>query len=185
MSPGNAPRVPILEGPRLCLRAHRPNDLPQCAAMWADPAVTRFIGGEPSSEQRTWLRLLAYIGHWAAMGFGYWVMEERGSGEFVGEIGFADFKRDIALPMKGCPELGFALASRFHGKGYATEGAEAVAAWADASLAVPRTVCLIDPRNSASLRVVEKCGYQVFERGVHGGRPAMFLQRWTPAKGAG
>lgn len=185
MRSGNLPPVPTLETSRLRLRTHRPEDLPQCAAMWADPAVTRYIGGEPCSEPRTWLRLLAYLGHWAAMGFGYWVMEDRGSGEFVGEIGFADFKRDIAPPMKGCPELGFALASRFHGKGYATEGAQAVVAWADASLAATRTVCLIDPQNLASLRVVEKCGYQVFERGVHGGRPAMFLQRRTPVKGTG
>lgn len=177
MSPGNAPAVPILETPRLRLRAHRPSDLPQCAAMWADPAVTRFIGGEPCSEQRTWARLLAYIGHWTAMGFGYWLMEERGSGDFVGEVGLADFRRDIASSMKGCPELGFALASRFHRKGYATEGAEAVVAWADSNLPFARTVCLIDPENRASLRVAGKCGYQVFERGVYGGRPAMFLER--------
>lgn len=183
-SAGNAPAVPVLETARLRLRAHHPGDLPQCAAMWADPAVTRFIGGEPCSEQRTWARLLAYIGHWAAMGFGYWLIEERGSGDFVGEVGLADFKRDIASSMKGCPELGFALASRFHGKGYATEGAEAVVAWADSSLPFARTVCLIDPENQGSLRVAGKCGYQVFERGVYDGRPAMFLARAARPKGS-
>ncbi len=184
VSAGNASAVPVLETPRLRLRAHRPNDLPQCAAMWADPAVTRFIGGAPCSEQRTWGRLLAYIGHWAAMGFGYWVMEERGSGDFVGEVGLADFKRDIAPAMKGSPELGFALASRFHGKGFATEGAEAVVAWADSHLPFARTVCLIDPENLASLRVAGKCGYHVFERGIYGGRPAMFLARRALLKGS-
>jgi hypothetical protein len=34
-----------------------------------------------------------YIGHWALMGFGYWVIEEKATGEFVGDVGFADFKR--------------------------------------------------------------------------------------------
>ena len=175
-----APAVPLIETPRLRLRGHRRADLPQCAAMWADPQVTRFIGGEPSSEPRTWARLLAYVGHWALMGFGYWVIERRDSGEFVGEVGLADFRRDIAPAMKGCPELGFAIAARFHGNGYATEGARAVLGWSDEYLRPQRTVCLIDPQNGASLRVVEKCGYEVFERGAYGGRPALFLERGTP-----
>jgi RimJ/RimL family protein N-acetyltransferase len=169
--------VPVLDTPRLRLRGHRADDLPHCAAMWGDPDVVRFIGGETWNEQRTWARLLAYVGHWALMGFGYWVMEERGSGAFVGEVGLADFKRDIAPTMRGGPELGFALAPRFHGRGYATESARAVLAWADAQLSYPASVCLVDPRNHASLRVVEKCGYQVLEQGTYGGRPALFLAR--------
>lgn len=172
--------VPLLETPRLRLRGHRGTDLPQCAAMWADPQVTRFIGAEPCSEQRTWARLLAYVGHWALMGFGYWVIEQRVSGEFIGEIGLADFKRDISPVMQGSPELGFAIASRFHGQGYATECARAVLEWADTHLCSPRTVCLIDPQNAASLRVVEKCGYGVFEHGVYNSRPALFLARRAP-----
>lgn len=171
------PSAPLLETPRLRLRGHRESDLPQCAAMWADPEVTRFIGGEPASEQRTWARLLAYVGHWALMGFGYWVIEQRATGEFVGEVGLADFKRDIAPAMKGCPELGFAIAARFHGKGYATESVAAVVGWADAHLPSVRTVCLIDPRNLVSLRVAGKCGYEVFEHGAYAGRPALFLAR--------
>jgi RimJ/RimL family protein N-acetyltransferase len=148
--------------------------------MWSDPAVTRFIGGEPAGEQRTWARLLAYVGHWALLGFGYWVIEQRDSGEFVGEIGFADFKRDIAPEMRNTPELGFALASRGHGRGFATESAKAVLAWADSSLSARRTVCLINPDNMASQRVVEKCGYQVFGQGTYGGRPVLFLARQAP-----
>jgi RimJ/RimL family protein N-acetyltransferase len=172
--------VPVLDTPRLRLRGHRGDDLPQCAAMWADPEVTRFIGGEPLGEQRTWARLLSYVGHWALLGFGYWAIEQKSSGGYVGEIGFADFKRDIAPAMRGRPELGFALAARFHGKGYAMECAKAVLAWADAHLAHDRTVCLIHPQNAASLRIVEKCGYETFERGTYNGQHALFLARARP-----
>lgn len=174
--------VPILETQRLRLRRHRYEDFPQCLAMWADPQVTRFIGGEPAGEQRTWARLLAYIGHWALMGFGYWVIERRDSGEFVGEIGFADFKRDLAPAMRGSPELGFALSPRFHGCGYATECARAVVAWGDEHLPQPRSVCLIDPQNAASLRVVANCGYEVFGQGAYGGRQVLFLARGSPVR---
>ena len=177
----DASPVPVLDTPRLRLRGHRAEDLPRCVGMWADPDVVRFIGAEPASEQRTWARLLAYVGHWALMGYGYWAVEERGSGEFVGEVGLADFRRDIAAPMRGSPELGFALVPRFHGKGYATECVRAVLAWSDVHLSYRRTVCLIDPRNLASLHVVEKCGYEAFGQGTHSGRAALFLERWTHA----
>lgn len=46
---GNA--VPILETPRLILRGPVLEDFPAYAAMWADPEVTRFIGGVPVTEE--------------------------------------------------------------------------------------------------------------------------------------
>lgn len=169
--------VPILESDRLKLRGHRLDDLADCVAMWSDPVVTRFIGGIPSTEQRTWLRLLAYVGHWSLMGFGYWVIEEKATGSFVGEVGFADFKRDIASSMKNVPELGWALASRFHGKGFATEAVHAVLAWGDSHFQPDRSVCLIDFENIASIRVAEKCGYREFERTLLNGVPTVFFER--------
>jgi RimJ/RimL family protein N-acetyltransferase len=170
-------RAPVIESARLRLRGHRYDDLPHCIAMWSDPNVTRFIGGRASTEQQTWTRLLAYIGHWALLGFGYWVIEEKGSGDFVGEIGFADFKRDIVPSMRESPELGFALASRFHGKGYATEAVRTVLAWGDRHLPYQRSVCMVLPENLASLRVVEKCGYAVFEKSTYNELAVLFLSR--------
>jgi RimJ/RimL family protein N-acetyltransferase len=169
--------APVIETQRLRLRGHRYDDLAHCVAMWADPNVTKFVGGRASTEQQTWSRLLSYIGHWAVLGFGYWAIEEKDSGEFVGEIGFADFKRDIASSMRGSPELGFALAPQFHGKGYATEAVRAVIVWGDAHLPYQRSVCLVDPGNLASLRVLEKCGYGVFEESTYNGQQVLFLSR--------
>ena len=145
--------------------------------MWSDPNVTRFIGGRPSSEQQTWARLLAYVGHWALMGFGYWAIEEKRSNEFVGEVGFADFKRDVAAPLKGKPELGFALTPRFHGMGYATEAVRAALGWADARLPYPSTICLVNPENLASLRVVENSGYEPLQHIVLMEQPVLVLSR--------
>ncbi len=44
-----AAEVPILETERLRLRGHRRDDFAASAAMWADPIVTRYIGGKPLS----------------------------------------------------------------------------------------------------------------------------------------
>lgn len=116
-------------------RAPRPaaGDGPESGSI-ASAAQALVIGGEPFSEPRTWARLLAYMGHWALMGFGYWVIEQKSSGDFVGEVGQADFQRDVAPAMKGSPKIGFALVPQFHGNGYATQSARAVLAWADAHL---------------------------------------------------
>jgi RimJ/RimL family protein N-acetyltransferase len=169
--------VPVIHTPHLTLRGHRLEDYEDCCAMWGDPIVTQHIGGKPSTRQQTWSRVLTYGGHWAMLGFGYWVIEETATHRFVGEVGFADFKRDIAPSMQGVPELGYALTPAFHGKGYATEAMQAAIAWLEGNFNVPRTVCLIDPANAASIRVAEKCGYKVFEEATFNGGPALFLER--------
>ena len=159
------------------MRGHRPDDLADCYAMWSDPAVTRYIGGKPSTRQQTWSRLLTYAGHWALLGFGYWAIEEKSTGRFAGELGFADFKRDIAPSMRDVPELGFALTARVHGKGYASEAVGAAVRWSDEHLTAERTVCLIDADNAPSQRVVQKTGYAAFDRASFNERPTMFFER--------
>lgn len=145
--------------------------------MWADPQVTRFIGGRASTPQQTWSRLLMYLGHWKALGYGYWVIEEKATGAFTGEIGFADFKRDIAPVMQKVPEVGFALASRAHGRGYATEALRAAQIWGDAHLPSKRTVALVNDENAASLHILEKAGYREFQRTNFNDSPVVFLER--------
>lgn len=145
--------------------------------MWADPIVTRFIGGKPFSEEDAWTRFLRHIGHWSLMGFGYWVVEEKDTGSFIGELGFADFKRDIQPFLKGTPEMGWALVSKVHGKGYATEAVRAALAWGDAHFPSGRTVCIIHPENLASIRVAEKCGYKEFLRSTYKGHPTIMFAR--------
>ena len=41
------------------------------------------------------------------MGFGYWVAEEKATGAFLGEIGFADYQRDLEPRLDGVPEAGW------------------------------------------------------------------------------
>jgi RimJ/RimL family protein N-acetyltransferase len=169
--------VPTIETERLRLRGHTIADFPDSFAMWSDPAVTRFIGGVPSTEQQSWSRLLNYAGHWALLDFGYWAVEEKASRHFVGEVGFANFKRDIEVSMKDAPELGWALVPRVHGRGYASEALAAALRWGDVRFASARTVCLIDRQNVPSIRVAEKSGYREFERTIFKGTPTIFFER--------
>src|ERR1700740_1278177 len=104
--------VPTLETERLRLRGHRIDDFADCAAMWGDPQVTPHIRENPFTEEESWTRLLRYIGHWALLGFGYWVVQQKQTGRFLGEVGFADYKRDLRPALKDIPEIGWVFASQ-------------------------------------------------------------------------
>ena len=169
--------APVIATERLTLRAHRVEDFAACAALWADPGVVRHIGGRPFSAEETWTKLLRYAGLWPLLGFGYWAIEEKATGGFVGELGFADFKRDIEPTLGDRPELGWALASRVHGRGYATEAVSAVLAWGDAELGRRQTVCLISPDNLPSLRVAARAGYRELQRTTYKGQPTIIFAR--------
>ena len=148
--------APTIETERLRLRGHGVDDFADCVAMWSEPDVVRYTIGEPSPPQRTWARLLSYRGHWALLGFGYWAVEERASGRYIGELGFADFKRAMKLSLEGMPELGWALAPWAQGRGFATEALTAATAWADEQIEAPRTVCIIRRENQRSLPCCRK-----------------------------
>ena len=169
--------VPVLLTGRLRMRPHRIADFADCAAMWGDPVVTRFIGGRPFSGEEVWTRILRYAGHWHLLGFGYWALEDKATGQFLGEVGFAEYQREIDPPLDGAPEIGWVLAPHAHGKGYATEAVRAALAWGDRHFEGPRTACLIHPDNLPSIRLAEKCGYREWLRTSYKGQPTILFSR--------
>ena len=169
--------VPVLETERLRLRGHGIGDFPVSAAMWADPQVTRYISGRGFSEEESWGRLLRYIGHWSLLGFGYWLVEERGTDRFVGEVGFANYRRDLTPSLDGAPEIGWVLTRSAHGQGYATEVVRAVVAWGDEHFGLIRTACIIHPENTPSIRVAIKCGYREHGTATYKGEATLLFVR--------
>lgn len=145
--------------------------------MWADPNVTRFIGGKPSPREDSWRRFTGFPGQWVLLGFGYWLIEERASGAYVGDGGFGDFKRDLTPYVFDAPEQGWALNPAMHGKGYATEAASAMIRWAEQHFGRTDFVCMISPENTPSFRVAEKLGYREFARTDYKGSPSVLLRR--------
>ena len=170
--------APTLETDRLRLRAYRRDDLPALLSVWSDPLVMRHVLGRASTEEETWARLLRYAGLWPMLGYGYWAIEERSTGRFVGDVGFADFRREMTPSFGGAPEAGWVLASWAHGKGFATEAVRAAHAWSDANLErVGHTVCMIAPQNTASVGVATKCGYVRDGVGVYRGVEDLLFRR--------
>lgn len=169
--------APVLETDRLRLRAHRADDYATCLAIWSDPAVIRFIGGVPFDGEQVWDRILRYAGLWSLLGYGYWAVEEKASGRYIGDIGYADLKRDMAPSLDGMLEFGWVLAPHSHGKGYASEAIAAVTAWSEQHLGDLRAVCIISPENAASIRVAEKAGFREWQRTTYHGHPTVVFSR--------
>lgn len=171
------PAPPELRTARLRLRPPGVADFETSLALWQDPAVTRFIGGRPQTREEVWGRLLRYVGHWQAMGFGYWIAETIDTGRFVGEVGLADYRRDTVPSFTGTPEAGWVLSSACHGQGFATEAAAAALAWRDAHLPGQDTVAIIEPAHAASLHIAEKLGFRPESTLHYHGIPITLLRR--------
>lgn len=175
--------APRLDTARLILRPHRVEDFPAMAAMWGDPQVTRFILATPASPETTWSRLLRYAGHWQMLGYGYWALECRATGAFLGEAGLADYRRSLDPPEAIAPEAGWVLAAPAHGRGLATEAMRAVLGWADAHLAAGRTAAIFDPDHAVSQGVARKLGFAGGRLARYQGHPTLVMER--PRGGAG
>jgi RimJ/RimL family protein N-acetyltransferase len=165
-----------LETKHLTLRMFRESDIEAYAEMVADPDVMRFIGdGKPLSRPLAWRNLAMIVGHWHLRGYGLWAVEERGSGQLVGRIGFWN--------PEGWPgfEIGWMLRRQFWGRGYATEGARTALEFAFTHLEQPDAISLIQRGNAASIRVAQRLGEQLAGDVEVMGQPAL-LYRITRAQ---
>ena len=168
--------APTVETKRTILRAHRLDDFDSYAAMWADPVITRFIGGKPRTREESWLRFLRHPGMWSMLGYGFWAIEEKASGQFIGEAGFHDLKRDLVPSIEGTPEAGWALIPSAHGKGIASEVVGGMLDWAKDRPGFERSVCIISPENFGSLAVAGKLGYREIARTLYHNELTILLE---------
>lgn len=152
----------VVETERLILRHFHAFDGEAMWRVFGDAEVMRFGPGVRTQQWvREWLRG-CMEDYYRILGFGPWAVVQKSSRSVIGYSGLFYFP-DIA----GRPEieLGYRLARPFWRHGYATEAAAAVRDYGFSVLCLPRLIALIDPQNTASIRVVEKVGMR-YEREV-------------------
>lgn len=139
---------------RLIMRGWRESDLAPWAAMNADPEVRRYLGPLLTSEQASaWV--LNFQDELDRYGFGFWAMEVRASGEFIGFTGLRTL--DEEMPFSGV-ELGWRLARPAWGHGYATEAGLAALAYGFDTLGLPEIIAVTMARNLRSRAVMRRIG---------------------------
>ena len=154
----------MIETERLLLREPRPDDAVAFAAMYSDPEVMEFVGGVPETVDME-LVVGRWLDRWEANGFGPLVVERRDEGGPVGRTGLLvwDARTWQVATLAGAgehaqPEIGWAFARAYWGRGYATEAARAVREWARGTLGIDRLISVIAPGNARSIRVAERLG---------------------------
>jgi RimJ/RimL family protein N-acetyltransferase len=143
----------VLTTPRLLLRTFREDDLPHYAALNADPEVVRYLGGVPlPGEESNEIAAWANDMH-ARDGVGLLAVERREDGVFLGMCGLhhQDWYPDDL-------ELGWRLARRHWGHGYATEAATAWLGHAFERLGRSRVISVTEYENLRSLAVMGRLG---------------------------
>ncbi|MFB2551196.1 GNAT family N-acetyltransferase [Ensifer soli] len=171
------PHIPTIETDRLILRPYRRDDFNTYTTLFADPNVTRYIGGVPFSREQAWTRFLRQVGMWYYFGFGFFAIQDRETGAFIGEAGFHDLHRVITPSLEGMMETGWALSPLAHGRGLATEAVDAALRWGDEQFPALKKTCIIDIANTASLRVAVKLRFEEVHRTVYHGANVIIFER--------
>jgi RimJ/RimL family protein N-acetyltransferase len=173
----NLSSSPIIETERLRLRPHALADFPACLELWTDEQVVRFIGGRASTAEEVWGRILRYAGMWSLLGFGYWVVEQRGDGAFLGELGFSRFARGLGPDFDDAVETGWAFLPSAQGQGFAREALTAALIWLDGQASAARLVCMIAPLNAASIRLALSAGFSPYRSVEYKGAASNLFER--------
>jgi ribosomal-protein-alanine N-acetyltransferase len=165
--------TPTLTTARLELRPVQADDLDDLAALYADPEVMRYIGtGQPRTRADSATRLEIMLDHWRQHGFGFFTVRQRG--EFIGRCGLQ------RLGDTGAIELGYTLAKRFWGQGYATEAARACVDYAFGPVGLHTIVAIARPANLASRHVLEKLGMRLVKMTEWDGGPVAWYELTRP-----
>lgn len=140
---------------RLILRPWQASDRAAFAAMSADPEVMAHLLAFASPQAvDDWIA--RQQAHLAAHGFCLWALESRETSEFMGAAGLLRIGYDAHFTP--AVEVGWRLARRFWGKGYAPEAARAAIHFGFDRHGLAEIVANTAPHNYNSRRVMEKLG---------------------------
>jgi ribosomal-protein-alanine N-acetyltransferase len=145
----------ILESERLIFRHLEHSDLDDLFALYTDPRVTQFIPDAPKNYEETLQEFEWHkFGHPSHPELGLWATIRKDTQQFIGRCGLLPW----TIAGQHEVEVAYALSKANWGQGLGSEAAQAICNYGFEVLHFPRLICLIDPRNLASIKVAEKIG---------------------------
>lgn len=145
-------------------------DFAELHAILTEPGVRRFLCDDviiPEAQTREFIaRSRALL---ASEGAGLWAVHQRTERELLGCVGYWYFHEPPRL------ELLYALTERVWGHGYATEAARRMIDYGREQLAMSTILASTDAPNVASIRVLERVGFELTERREARGLDTVFF----------
>jgi RimJ/RimL family protein N-acetyltransferase len=147
----------VLLTERLRLRLFSEADAAFVLDLFTQPS---FIAGVADRGLRTEADAARYVRErlapaYAEHGFGFWAVERRADGETIGLCGL--IRRDALDDV----DVGYALLPQHTGQGYAREAVAATLTHARDALGLDRVVAIVNPDNTASVRLLRTLGLRL------------------------
>lgn len=164
----------IFETARLRVRRWETFDLPVLAAVYGDAGAMRWVGdGSPitESECREWLAVTHR--NYRTRGYGMFAADRKDTAETIGFCGIVHPGAQVE------PEIKYAYARSFWGRGFATEAAIGLLDHAHRGFGLPQVIATTAPENLASHRVLLKAGFERAELRDSGDGACTQVFRWT------
>ena len=144
----------ITETKRLILREVEQGDSKAIFELFNEPEVMKYFSNTPRSIEEAHERIQREINRYTEHGFGLWATVLKDTGKVIGQCGLL---AQIVDEVKET-EIGYTLARKYRGQGFATEAAKAIKNYGFNKLKFNRLISIIDPKNIASQKVALRTG---------------------------
>lgn len=164
-APMNSNTLPVITTPRVVLRWISEDDIDGLYDVFSDPQVMRYWSSGPLANREAAAAMQREI----AAGnenntMMKWGLALRDSNYVIGTTTLFNLNLD-----NGRAEIGYAMGRSHWGKGYMNEALSALVSHAFEVMQLRRLEADVDPRNAASIRTLERLGFQ---------REGFLRERW-------
>lgn len=157
--------LPIITTPRVVLRWISEEDIDSLYEIFSSPQVMRYWSSAPLPDREAAADLQREIAEGnESETMLKWGLALRDSDTVIGTTTLFNLSLD-----NGRAELGYAMAHAHWGKGYMNEALTALVSHAFEVMELRRLEADVDPRNAASIRTLERLGFQ---------REGFLRERW-------
>lgn len=161
----NSDTLPQITTPRVVLRWISEDDIDGLYEIFSDPKVMRYWSTTPLENREAAAALQREIAAGNENNTMFkWGLALRDSNLVIGTTTLFHLNLD-----NGRAEIGYAMGSAYWGKGYMNEALGALVSHAFNVMNLRRLEADVDPRNGASIRTLEKLGFQ---------REGFLRERW-------
>jgi ribosomal-protein-alanine N-acetyltransferase len=151
--------VPSIETPRLLLRPWSMTDAEAWFDILQEEGILRYFPNpEPPPREKADAYIAHHLAHWEQRGYGHWAIVTREDNRVVGWNGLE------YLPELNETEVAYLLSKHVWGGGYASEVAREAVRFGFEEAGLEKIIGLVHPENTASIRVLEKCGLRFTDR---------------------